>query len=98
MTGDPADPTIASIWALGGRRFDTRAAVAAMVKGATRSGRSRNAGYVERQASADYQRLGYVPHEKNANVVAEGVDAWRRMMPVPDPANAHLAWGSAGTT
>ena len=98
MTGDPADPTIASIWALGGRGFDRRAALAAMVKGATRSGRSTNAGYVERQAIDDYQRLGYVPHEKDANVVTEGVDAYRRAMPAPDPANADLAWGSAGTT
>ena len=98
MTGDPADPTIASIWALGGRRFNTRVAVAAMVKGATRSGRSPNAGYVERQAVDDYQRLGYVPHEKDANVATEGVDAYRRAMLAPYDANADRAWGSAGTT
>jgi predicted alpha-1,2-mannosidase len=98
MTGDPADPTIASIWALGGRRFDPHAALAAMVKGATQSGKSRNAGYVEREAGGDYLRLGYVPHEKNANVVIEGVGAYLRSLPAPDAADADLAWGSAATT
>ena len=73
MTGDPAAPAIASIWALGARDFDLRAALAAMVKGATQSGRSDNAGYVERQALEDYGRLGYVRQE-NANLVTVGVD------------------------
>jgi predicted alpha-1,2-mannosidase len=98
MTGDPADPTIASIRALGGRGFDVRAALAAMVKGATQEGASPNAGYVERQALSDYLRLGYVPHERNANLVTIGVDAWRRVMPAPDSSALDLAWGSAGTT
>ena len=98
MTGDPADATIASIWALGARGFDVRAALAATVKGATQSGASANAGYVERQALGDYLRLGYVPHEKNANLVAIGVDSWRRAMPAPGTSSLDLAWGSAGTT
>ncbi len=98
MTGDPADPTIASIGALGGGGFSKRAALAAMVKGATQSGTSANAGYVERQASEDYQRLGYIPHEKNADLVGVGVDAWRRVMPAPGSSALDLAWGSAGTT
>lgn len=98
MTGDPADPTLASIWALGARGFDVRRALAAAVKGATRSGASANAGYVERQAVADYERLGYVPHEKNANLVTSGVDAWRRTLPAPGSSALDLAWGSAGTT
>jgi predicted alpha-1,2-mannosidase len=98
MTGDPADPTIASIWALGGRGFDAHVALAAMVKGATHSGKSSNAGYVEREAVDDYLRLGYVPHEKNANVVTEGVGAYVRSLPAPDAAGADLAWGSAATT
>jgi predicted alpha-1,2-mannosidase len=98
MTGDPAAPTIASIWALGARRFDPREALAALVKGATQSGVSANAGYVERQALDDYQRLGYIPHERNANLVGVGVDAWRRAMPAPTASALDLAWGSAGTT
>ncbi|MEX2194221.1 MAG: GH92 family glycosyl hydrolase [Thermoleophilaceae bacterium] len=98
MTGDPAAPTIASIWALGARDFDEHAALAAMVKGATQAGTSANAGYVERQAVDDYQRLGYVPHEKNASLLTVGVDAWRRVLPAPQPNSLDLAWGSAGTT
>jgi len=98
MTGDPADPTIASIWALGARDFQARAALAAMIKGATQSGTSANAGYVERQALDDYERLGYVPHEKNGNLVAVGVDAWRRVLSGSQPNSLDLAWGSAGTT
>ncbi len=98
MTGDPAAPAIASIWALGARHFDKRAALAAVIKGATRSGTSANAGYVERQAVGDYQRLGYVPHEKNANLATVGIDSWRRVLPVRGPGGNDLAWGSAGTT
>jgi predicted alpha-1,2-mannosidase len=63
MAGDPADPAIASIWALGGRDFDVAEALSAMVKGATRSGTSPNGDYVEREGTHAYQRLGYVPHE-----------------------------------
>jgi predicted alpha-1,2-mannosidase len=98
MTGDPAAPTIASISALGAGDFDRRAALAAMIKGATRSDTSANAGYVERQAVEDYQRLGYVPHEKNANLVTVGVDSYRRVLPARTPNGIDLVWGSAGTT
>ncbi len=98
MTGDPADPTMAAIWALGGHGFNLRAALAAAVKGATASGRSANDGYVERPAGGSYQRLGYVPHEQNANVASESVDAWRRTQPGPYRPSLDLAWGSAGTT
>jgi predicted alpha-1,2-mannosidase len=98
MTGDPAAPAIAGIWALGARRFDLREALAAMVKGATQPGAGGNGGYVERQAIEDYQRLGYVPHERNANLVTVGADAWRRAFPAPGAAAADLVWGSAGTT
>jgi len=99
MTGDPAPPAIAHVWALGGRRFDLRAALAAAVKGATETGTSANAGYVERQGLEDYLRLGYVPHEKNGNLVtASGLDSWRHDVLGPDPTNTDLAWGSAATT
>ena len=99
MTGDPAPPAIAHIWALGARRFDLRAALAAAVKGATQPGTSANAGYVERQGLEDYLRLGYVPHEKNGNLVtASGLDSWRHDVLGPDPSNTDLAWGSAATT
>lgn len=86
MVGDPADQTIASAHAFGVRGFDAREALAAMVKGATQSGRSPNHDYVQRQALDDYLRLGYVPHERNNN----GGEAT-----VVDTANV---WGSASTT
>ena len=99
MTGDPAPPAIAHVWALGARGFDLRAALAAAVKGATATGTSANAGYVERQGIEDYARLGYVPHEKNGNLVtAAGLDSWRHAVLGPDPTNTDLAWGSAATT
>src|SRR5260370_41448928 len=47
MTGDPADPIIASIYAFGARGFDTGAALQAMVKGGTQLRRSPNDGYGE---------------------------------------------------
>jgi predicted alpha-1,2-mannosidase len=63
MIGDPAAPIIAGAWALGARNFDAAEALAAMVKGATQTGTSPNASYVERQGLADYLRLGWVPHD-----------------------------------
>ena len=68
MTGDPASQSIAGDARDGcARSFDARRALAAMVKGATRTGVSPNAGYVERPALDEYLRLGYVPHERNSN-------------------------------
>src|SRR5262249_53796726 len=63
MVGDPAVPLIANAWAFGARGFDAAEALAAMTKGATESGTSPNDEYVERQALADYVRLGWVPHD-----------------------------------
>ncbi len=65
MIGDPADPAIASAAALGADRFDPSAAMAAMVRGATRRCRSPNGDYVERQGLAPYRSLGYIPFELN---------------------------------
>ena len=98
MTGDPADPTIAAIWALGDHHFDVHDALAAVVKGATQIGKSRNAGYVEREALEDYVRLGYVPHEKNANAVGVLAVGYLRSLPAPHVAAADLPWGSVATT
>lgn len=90
MTGDPADPTIAAIWALGAREFDAEAALAAMVKGATELGRSSVQTYVERQASESYQRLGFVPHEENGEFPEQVLEASEKALSHP--------WGSASTT
>jgi predicted alpha-1,2-mannosidase len=65
MAGDPADNIIAATYAFGGRRFDTTAALAAMVKGAEHGGGGADGvgqwGYVEREANSDYLKYGYVP-------------------------------------
>ena len=99
MTGDPASQSIGAVRAMGARRFDTRRALAAMVKGATKTGVSANAGYVERPALDEYLRLGYVPHERNSNFTSYIVNQYTRanglstLSPETD-----VAWGSAGTT
>jgi putative alpha-1,2-mannosidase len=69
--GDPAAPAIASIHALGARSFDQRAALQAMVHGATQTGTSANAGYVERPGLGEYLALGYVPYDINVQTAAE---------------------------
>src|SRR5262249_50867685 len=63
MVGDPAAPIIAAAWALGARDFDGAEALAAVLKGATQTGVSPNADYIERQGLADYLRLGWGPHD-----------------------------------
>jgi predicted alpha-1,2-mannosidase len=98
MTGDPAPPSLAHILALGAKNFDARAALAASIKGATQSGTSPNGGYVERQAVGDYQRLGYVPFEKNASAITGVFAQWLHDVPIPLPSDIDLAWGSAATT
>ncbi|HEX2414960.1 MAG TPA: GH92 family glycosyl hydrolase [Thermoleophilaceae bacterium] len=86
MVGDAAAPIIAGAHALGARNFDGRRALRALVKGATEDCRSPgNGDYVQREGLADYERLGYVPSERDAGAVAHTVD--------PD-----LIWGTASTT
>jgi predicted alpha-1,2-mannosidase len=103
MVGDPADAIIADVYAFGASRFDTVAALAAMVKGATRTGSSstggystHDGGYVERQALTEYERLHYVPEELNNG---SGSSTTPYMgggaILVADP---HAVWGSAATT
>jgi predicted alpha-1,2-mannosidase len=88
MVGDPADPILASAAAFGAGAFDRRAALAAMVKGATTPCRSANGEYLQRQGLAQYMALGYVPFDldtntRNANSIYGEPDA---------------VWGSAATT
>jgi len=87
MVGDPAAPALAAAAAFGAR-FDRRAALAAMVRGASETCRSANGEYVERQGLADYLQLGYVPYDsdtrtRNANSLYGSPDA---------------VWGSAAST
>jgi predicted alpha-1,2-mannosidase len=88
MVGDPADPILASAAAFGAGAFDRRAALEAMVRGATQPCRSVNGDYLQRQGLAQYMALGYVPFDldtntRNANSIYGDPDA---------------VWGSAATT
>lgn len=88
MVGDSADPMLASAAAFGAGAFDRRAALEAMVRGATEPCRSANGEYLERQGLAQYQALGYVPFDldtnlRNANSIYGSPDD---------------VWGSAATT
>jgi predicted alpha-1,2-mannosidase len=73
--GDPAAPAIASIYALGARSFDHQAALEAMVHGATQTGTSPNAGYVERPGLTAYTALGYLPYDINVETGAASREA-----------------------
>jgi predicted alpha-1,2-mannosidase len=89
MVGDPAAAIVASVHALGARRFDTAAAFVAMKKGATETGKSPNADYVERQALADYLRLGWVPHDGTEASSGASTSMF---------GDTAAVWGSAATT
>ena len=69
MVGDPAAPILASTFALGARRFDTREALRALLRGADRPCHTENGDYTQREALEDYLRLGYVPHELTVDVI-----------------------------
>jgi predicted alpha-1,2-mannosidase len=59
MNGDSSDPILASAYAFGARNFDARAALAAMVRGATEPGAGQ--GWApERQDLAEYLARGWV--------------------------------------
>jgi len=75
MGGDPSDPIIAGAYAFGARDFDARAALSAMVKGATHTGGPLGQGwYVERPGLDEYLSRGYVVNDHTTNVapVANG--------------------------
>jgi putative alpha-1,2-mannosidase len=66
MMGDPAAPMIADFYAFGATNFDAPAALAGLVRAATDpSVRAPRTKINERDALADYLKLGYVPeHQK----------------------------------
>jgi predicted alpha-1,2-mannosidase len=63
MYGDPSTVSIASVYALGARRFDTRAALRAMIRNAT-DPEAKSRSYAARNGLADYLKYGYVPMEQ----------------------------------
>ncbi|HLI37195.1 MAG TPA: GH92 family glycosyl hydrolase [Streptosporangiaceae bacterium] len=85
MNGDAADPIIADIAAFGSTGFDTHAALAAMIKGATdTSSPPGQWGYVERPDLASYLKLGYVPNTGATSI-----------SPVPNGASETLEYATA---
>jgi predicted alpha-1,2-mannosidase len=85
MVGDPADLLIAGAHAFGARDFDARAALAAMVAGATQPRQVPNGLYVQRAGLADYLAHGYVGFERNTD------SAGQTFAP-------EKVWGTAATT
>src|SRR5947209_4941736 len=63
MYGDPSVPIIASSYAFGATDFDTRAALRAMIKGAT-DPETKSKTYPERPGLADFLKYGYIPMEQ----------------------------------
>jgi predicted alpha-1,2-mannosidase len=87
MNGDAADQILAEAWAFGARGFDAKAALAAMVKGATEVPTSSELGqgwYVERPDLASYESLGYVPNTQESS-----------LSPVDNGASETLEYASA---
>jgi predicted alpha-1,2-mannosidase len=71
MNGDAAVPIISSAYAFGARDFDTRAALAAMVKNANVVPAPDQLGqghYVPRPGLAEYKQLGYVPNSGASDI------------------------------
>jgi predicted alpha-1,2-mannosidase len=101
MTGDSADAVIADAESFGATGFPAGRALAAMEKGATTTGLSAGARYLERPGLAAYLRLGYVPSQLNAGVLAMepvAVGPGAGAAAVRAAVDAARVWGSAGTT
>lgn len=87
MNGDAADPVIADAYAFGARDFDARAALAAMIKGATVDPTASQLGqgfYDERPQLSEYESLGYVPNAQQSS-----------LSPVDNGASETLEYASA---
>ena len=75
MNGDAADPILAEAYAFGARDFNVKAALAAMIKGATVMPTASQLGqgwYDERPDLPAYESLGYVPEHPGELPVAGG--------------------------
>ena len=74
MNGDAADPILAEAYAFGARDFDAKAALAAMVNGASTvptAGQLGQGTYTERPQLSDYLSLGYVPNTTESDLSPE---------------------------
>ena len=66
MNGDPAAPIIAGFHAFGATNFEVKAALAGLVRAATNPAvQAPRTKFFERDALADYLRLGYVPEDQH---------------------------------
>ncbi len=71
MIGDPAAAMIADFYAFGAKNFDTKAALAGLLRAATdTSVCARRTGTYERPALAEYLKLGYVPADQDGGNVS----------------------------
>ncbi|WP_157437002.1 GH92 family glycosyl hydrolase [Actinoplanes subtropicus] len=87
MNGDAADPMLAEAYAFGARGFDARAALAAMVKGATVDPTPAQLGqgfYAERPQLSAYHSMGFVPNTQQSS-----------LSPVPNGASETLEYATA---
>lgn len=73
MNGDSPTVLIASAYAFGARKFDTQAALQAMVKAAGVPGKGPHDNE-ERPYLADYLKLGYVPLDKDASAASRTLE------------------------
>ncbi|MGH3156460.1 MAG: GH92 family glycosyl hydrolase, partial [Streptosporangiaceae bacterium] len=81
MNGDAADPILAEIAAFGGRGFNLKQAVTAMVHGADAGGKPGQGWYVERPHGQAFITKGYAP-----NVAADSIS------PLPNGASETLEY------
>jgi predicted alpha-1,2-mannosidase len=66
MNGDPSAPIIAGFYAFGATNFDAKAALAGLIRAATDpSVMAPRSKIFERDALADYLKLGYVPEDQH---------------------------------
>jgi predicted alpha-1,2-mannosidase len=66
MDGDPAAPMIAGFYAFGARDFEAQAALAGLINAATNPAVMATRSHIfERDALADYLKLGYVPEDQH---------------------------------
>ncbi len=92
MVGDPSDAILANAYAFGARGFDSKAALAHMLKGATDPADKCN-NYPARPALSDYLSLGYCP----ADGKVSGAPSVTLEYAVADAAIAQFA-GALGDT
>ena len=94
MNGDAADPILAEAYAFGARDFNAKAALGAMVKGATLVPTTSELGqgfYDERDDLAAYEADGYVPNTRKAHC-HPSTTGHPRHWSIPPPISRSRSW------